>query len=107
MENLPNVHPGCLTTACCYQERLLDNTVHEAAAEILLLWRKILLERLENIATKYPTNMGVDLEALADMLPSLVGGSIIFSRVVKDKHLLQRQIYLYRQFVESIFLVDG
>ena len=104
MENLPGIHPGCLTIVCCYQERLLDDASQEAAAKILKLWRKSVLERFETIVKAYPANINVDLEALADMLAALIDGAIIFSRVVKDKYVLVRQIHLYKQFVESIFL---
>lgn len=104
MEDLPDIHPGCLTSVCCYQERLLDNAAQETAAKILLLWRKVLLERFEIVASKYPKKLDIDLEALADMLAALIDGAIIFSRVVKDKDVLLRQIQLYRKLVENIFL---
>jgi AcrR family transcriptional regulator len=81
MEDLPGIHPGCLTTACCYQERLLNDAVQERAKDILLLWRKILLKRLETIAATHPPKIDIDLEALADMLSALIDGAIIFSRV--------------------------
>lgn len=106
IENLPDIHPGCLTTACCYQERLLDDSVQVAAARLLLLWRQTLRERLEIIATKYPPKINFDLEDLAEMLPALADGAITFSRVVKDKSVLARQIRLYRLLLENVFLKD-
>ena len=107
MEKLPDVHPGCLTSVCCYQERLLDQAVHEVAAKILLNWRQRLLERYQIIAEEYPPKVDVDLEALADMLAALIDGAIILSRVVKDKSVLPRQVSLYRQLVEDLFLTSA
>ncbi len=103
MRNMPDGHPGCLTTACCYQDRLLSDSVKLVAARILIQWRKTSLERLEALASRYPPRFSVDLQELADMLPALIDGSIIFSRVVADKSILPRQILLYRALVENTF----
>ena len=46
----------------------------------------------------------IDLEALADMAPALTDGAIIFSKTVREKHALPRQIDLYREFVRTVFL---
>jgi AcrR family transcriptional regulator len=104
MENLPDVHPGCLIAACCFQERLFDRGVHEIAAGNLLRWRERFRERFELIAEQYPPRIDVDLEALADMLTAIVDGAIILSKTVREKEALPRQVELYRQFVSSIFL---
>ena len=104
MKNLPDLHPGCLTTACCYQEKLLDSMSRESAAKILILWRNTTHERLKKVAREHPPKTNIDLEALADMMPALIDGAIIFSRVVKDNNVLTRQVQLYKQFVENIFL---
>lgn len=103
MDNMPDGHPGCLTTACCYQDRLLNDNVKLVAAKILIQWRKTSLDRLEELASLHPPRFGVDLQELADMLPALIDGSIIFSRVVADKSILPRQIQLYRTLVENTF----
>lgn len=103
MKKMPDGHPGCLTTACCYQDRLLTDNVKLVAARILIQWRKASLERLEEVAMRYPKRIGIDLQELADMLPALIDGSIIFSRVVADTSILPRQILLYRALVEQTF----
>ncbi len=103
MRMMPDGHPGCLTTACCYQDRLLTDNVKLVAAKILIQWRKTSLEQLEDIAARYPPRIGVDLQELADMLPALIDGAIIFSRVVADASILPRQILLYRALVQQTF----
>ncbi|WP_170750417.1 TetR/AcrR family transcriptional regulator [Ruegeria lacuscaerulensis] len=103
MSGMPEGHPGCMTTACCYQDRLLNNSVRQVASDILLQWRKISLEQLNRIAANHPASFDVDLEELADMLPALIDGSIIFSRVVVDQSILPRQIRLYRKIIKNTF----
>ncbi|PHP69167.1 TetR family transcriptional regulator [Zhengella mangrovi] len=104
MERLPDVHPGCLIAACCFQERLFERDIHDIAAGNLLRWRERFHDRFRLIAGRYPPRIDVDLEALADMLTALTDGAIILSKTVRRKEALPRQIGLYRQFVTAIFL---
>ncbi|MFK8034790.1 MAG: TetR/AcrR family transcriptional regulator [Hyphomicrobiales bacterium] len=103
MNNMPEGHPGCMTTACCYQDRLLNDSVRQIAAEILMQWRHASLFQLREIAAFHPPAIDVNLEDLADMLPALIDGAIIFSRVIADRSVLPRQIRLYRTLIESTF----
>jgi AcrR family transcriptional regulator len=107
MERLPEVHPGCLIAACCFQERLFERDVHDIAAGNLLRWRERFHDRFRLIAQHHPPKIGVELEALADMLTALTDGAIILSKTVREKNALPRQIELYRQFVEAVFLGAG
>ena len=104
MEQLPDLHPGCLISVCCVQERLFDREVQELSKSNLLRWRERFKERLDRIAKVYPPKIDIDLEALADMAPALTDGAIIFSKTVREKHALPRQIDLYREFVRAVFL---
>jgi TetR/AcrR family transcriptional repressor of nem operon len=103
MEDLPDVHPGCLIAATCFQERLFTQRVHDLAQENLLNWRRRFHERLSVIAAQYPSQQPIDLEALADMLVVLVDGGIILSKTLRHKEALPRQIALYEVFVTTIF----
>ena len=40
----------------------------------------------------------------AAKLHSLIDGGIILSKTIKDKHVLARQILLYRDFIKAVFL---
>ena len=99
-------HPGCMTTACCYQDRLLNNDVKQVAAKILIQWRQTSLVLLRKVAAQHPPRIDVDLQDMADMLPALIDGSIIFSRIIADWSILPRQIRLYRALVESTFAAN-
>jgi len=103
---MPGGHPGCMTTACCYQDRLLSGRVRSVAADFLLQWRGVALIYLQDVAAEHPPRFDIDLEELADMLPALIDGSIIFARVVADQTILPRQIRLYRELVKSTFTID-
>ena len=103
MGDMPQGHPGCMTTAVCYQDRLLNQSVRKMASNILEQWREVSLRQLQQVAARYPPNVDVDLEELADMLPALIDGSIIFGRVVADPTVLPRQIRLYGTMVETVF----
>ncbi|WP_420326513.1 TetR/AcrR family transcriptional regulator [Mameliella sp.] len=103
MEALPDVHPGCLIAATCFQERLFTQVVHDLARQNLLAWRQRFHARLTEIAEANPPRQQVDLEALADMLVVLVDGAIILSKTVREKEALPRQIGLYETFVRGLF----
>jgi AcrR family transcriptional regulator len=107
MEALPDVHPGCLIAATCFQERLFTQTVHDLAQQNLLNWRRRFHAQLETIARHHPPRQDVDLEALADMLVVLVDGAIILSKTVREKEALPRQIALYELFVAGLFAEAG
>lgn len=103
-ENLPEAHPGCLTAAYCYQERMFDRRVRDLNAAGIIAWRKRFHDRLEKAAAKYPPKMQVDLTDVADMISALADGGIILSKALSEPHALARQILLYRDFVRMLFL---
>lgn len=104
MSDLPETHPGCLVASFCYQEQLFNQDVRDLNRAGVLGWRRRFRERLELIAARYPPRVDVDLDALADMVSTLVDGGIIISKVVRDKDVLPKQVLLYRDFVRAIFL---
>jgi TetR/AcrR family transcriptional regulator, transcriptional repressor for nem operon len=103
-EDLPQSHPGCLTAAYCYQDRLFDRQVRELNAESVIAWRTRFRGRLDAIAQTYPPRMTVDLDDVADMISALADGGIILSKVLSEPKALPRQILLYRDFVRMLFL---
>jgi AcrR family transcriptional regulator len=104
MSDLPNGHPGCLVASYCYQDQLFNQDVRDLNTEAVLAWRKRFSERFELIAERYPPQIDVNLDDLADMVSALVDGGIILSKVVRDKDVLPRQIMVFREFVRAIFL---
>jgi len=104
MSNLPELHPGCLVAAFCYQDQLFDHQIRELNHTAVHNWRRRFRERLELIAARYPPRVDVDFDSLADMLSALADGGIVLSRAAGDKDVLPKQVLLYRQFVRTVFL---
>jgi AcrR family transcriptional regulator len=103
-ENLPDAHPGCLTAAYCYQERLFDRHIRDLNASGLIAWRVRFKARLEKIAERYPPRFAVDLTDVADMMSALADGGIILSKALGEPKAVPRQILLYREFIRALFL---
>jgi TetR/AcrR family transcriptional regulator, transcriptional repressor for nem operon len=103
MANLPSVHPGCLAASFAYQDQLFNREIRELNAGGLLAWRRRFRERFAAIAERYPPRGDVDLDALADMVTTLVDGGIVLGRALQDATILPRQVMLYRDYVRMIF----
>jgi AcrR family transcriptional regulator len=103
MKDLPSVHPGCLISAICYQERLFDREVRELSASSVRQWNSRFLGHLEEIAAVYPVRDNIQLVDLAKMLSCIIDGSIIMSKVLHDQGELERQVLAYRSFVKLAF----
>jgi len=103
MASLPEAHPGCLAASFCYQDQLFSREIRDLNAVGLLAWRTRFRAHLELIAARYPPQQEVDLDALADMVTTLVEGGLILGRALQDVAILPKQILLYRDFVRSLF----
>lgn len=107
MADLPAGHPGCLIASYCYQEQLFNRDVRDLSRDGVLSWRRRFRERLARIAACYPPKSAVDLDAMADMVSSIVDGGIILSKVTRDASVLPKQVLLYREFVRLVFQPTG
>ena len=103
MGNLPDMHPGCLAAAYCYQEQLFSHDIRELNREGVLIWRRRFMERLERIAKRYPPRIDVDLEEVADHVAVVVDGAITLTKTLKERALLAKQILHYRNYVKLLF----
>ncbi|MCL6708872.1 TetR/AcrR family transcriptional regulator [Pseudomonas sp. R2.Fl] len=103
VRELPTVHPGCIVSAICYQERLFDRQVRELSADSVRAWNARFLGYLEEIAAVHPPHAGIALPDLAEMLSCIIDGAIIMSKVLHDRTVLERQVLAYRAFVKASF----
>lgn len=106
MADLPGAHPGCLAASYAYQEQLFSEEVRQLSRQGALLWRARFRERLTAIAAKYPPKIDVDLDAMADMVLTLVDGGITISKLLRDTHVLPGQVLAYRDFIRLVFLPE-
>jgi len=107
MNDLPAGHPGCLVATYCYHEQLFDKKIQRINHDAVLFWRNRFRSQLNLIADKYPPRDDVDIEALADMVSSVIEGGIIVSKVLKDPKILAGQIMLFRSYLRLLFLPDN
>ena len=107
MNDLPEGHPGCLVATYCYHEQLFDKKVQEINRDAVLAWRNRFRTQLGLIAEKYPPRDDVDIEALADMVSSVIEGGIIVSKVLKDPEILAQQVMLFRSYLRLLFLREN
>ncbi|SDD89346.1 TetR/AcrR family transcriptional regulator [Kordiimonas lacus] len=107
LSDMPSLHPGCMVASYCYQHQLFNSEIRDLNAEGVLRWRKLFLDRLEQIARKHPPTGDVDMEAVADMVMASVEGGIILSRSLDTKDLLPRQVLLCRDYIKRVFRPNG
>jgi AcrR family transcriptional regulator len=103
MDEMPELHPGCLVAAITYQEQMFDREVREMNRQSVLGLRARFREWLDEIGRKHPPKIETDLDALADQLTTVVEGSIILSKALVDPGLMGRQMRLFRDHVKLIF----
>lgn len=104
MEDLPEGHPGCLVAMIVYQERLFDKEIHELTRAGVIVWRKRFSEMLTEISEIYPPRDDVNLEAVADMISTMIEGGIIMSKALKEPAKLAEQVMLLRSYIKLLFL---
>ena len=103
MDEMPELHPGCLVATITYQEQLFDAKVKKMNADSVLALRKRFADWLGEIVARHPPRTAVDLDALADHVTVIVEGGIILSRALADRHLMGRQMRLFRDQVKQLF----
>ncbi|MEO0615257.1 MAG: helix-turn-helix domain-containing protein [Pseudomonadota bacterium] len=103
MAELPTTHPGCLVATFTYESNQLDADVRELAADGVLSWRTLFANQLERVAAVYPMRSEQSVEALADMLTSVIEGGILLSRCLENKDLLPRQLMQYHAYLKLLF----
>lgn len=104
MDNLPDVHPGCLSAAITYQARSFDPEVTRLNQEGLLVWRTRFSRWIDQILAVHQPRLPFDRLALADHFAVLADGGIVSARIYNDKLLVGRQARLFHDMVRALFL---
>lgn len=103
MSDLPGDYPGCLVATYCYQERLFDRGVRELNRRIVISWRARFTAMLAEIIEQHPPRESVDIEALADMVSTIIEGGLVLGRATGDSQILPTQLMLLRRFIQLLF----
>jgi TetR/AcrR family transcriptional repressor of nem operon len=106
MDEMRELHPGCLVAAIVYQEQAFDREVRRLTREAAIRWRERFIGWFDMIDTQYRTVMAVDRAALADGFSAVVEGSIVLAKALDDPHLIGRQLRLFRDMVKASYGVE-
>jgi len=104
MADIQAARPGCLVATFVYQDQQFDARVRAILIEITETWRAQFIGRIEAIAAAHPPRVEVDVEALADMLLTVIDGAIVVAKALGRPRMLEDQILAYRTFVRAVFL---
>jgi len=104
MADMQAERPGCLVATFVYQDQQFDARVRALLVEITEVWRVQFIARLQAIAAVHPPRIEVDLEALADMLLTVIDGAIVVAKALGQPRMLEAQILAYRACVRTVFL---
>lgn len=99
-------YPGCLFASYMYENKLFDASTIGVVRESTLMWRRVMLAKLEQVAKAHPPRAAVDLESLADLFHSLTEGAFIMTKTLGDKTLLGKQARHLRTYLELLFRAD-
>lgn len=103
LADMPAGHPGCIVATAAYQDRLFDAEVRELNRRAVLGWRARFRGVFDAIADVYPPREPVDLDALADMVSTVVEGGLVMGKALGEPHMVVGQLLLFRQFVKQTF----
>ena len=103
LEDMPEGHPGCVIAATAYQDRLFDQGVRELNRQAILGWRRRFRAMFEEIAAVYEPREPVNLDALGDMVSSVVEGGLVLQRALRESNTAAAQIMLLRSYLKLLF----
>ena len=103
LENMPEGHPGCVIAATAYQDRLFDKGVRELNRQAILGWRQRFRSMFEEIASVYEPRDQVNMDALGDMVSSVVEGGLVLQRALREHNSASEQIMLLRSYLKLLF----
>lgn len=103
LDDMPNGHPGCVIAATAYQDRLFDKGVRDLNRRAILEWRKRFRAMFEEIAAVYVPREDINLDALGDMVSSVVEGGLVLQRALGEKNTAAEQIMLLRSYLKLLF----
>ena len=103
LEDMPEGHPGCVIAATAYQDRLFDQGVRELNRQAILGWRRRFRTMFEEIAAVYEPKEPVNLDALGDMVSSVVEGGLVLQRALRESNTAAAQIMQLRTYLKLLF----
>jgi AcrR family transcriptional regulator len=103
MDDMPELHPGCLVATITYQDQMFDREVRRMNRDSVLALRQRFTVWLEQVVARHPPRVPVDVDALADHVTVVVEGGIVLSKALADRRLMGRHLRLFRDHVKFLF----
>lgn len=105
VDEINEVHPGCLVAAIIYQEQAFDRDVRQMLFETAMRWRERFRLWFEAIDAQYTPVTPIAIETIADSFSAVVEGSIVLTRALNDPKLLGHQLRLFGKMVKAAYSV--
>lgn len=103
MEQMEEPYPGCLFASYLHQSELFEEPILELIRDSMLLWRRRVREKLDEVAAEHPPGRDVDLESLADMLLVIFEGAFVLSLSLRESDTVARQLSHYHTYLRLLF----
>ena len=96
-------HFGCLFASYSYENQLVDEDLLGLAVETLTKWKDQLSIKIQEIIKRYPPNISIDPDEVADMFLVTLEGAYVMTRVMHKPEIVQIQLEQYKTYLESLF----
>lgn len=103
MDEMEELHPGCMVATVTYHERMFDQAVVQMNVDYLIGMRQRFHNWFAEITARHTPREEIDVDAMADQLTAIVEGAIILSKAMRDTNLMGKQLRLFRQHVKLLF----
>jgi TetR/AcrR family transcriptional repressor of nem operon len=95
--------PGCLYATFVYERQLGRDAPRAIVEASVRVWRERIRRQLEIVADRYPPQLPVDLDALADLVFTTSEGAYVVARATGELHVLRDQVLQVRNYLELLF----
>ena len=102
-EGLDEPYPGCLFASYVYELQQFDESTRELIGNSFRLWRKLLRDKFDAIAKRYPPRTPIDSSSLADAFTVVLEGAFITGKALREPHVVAKQLGLFRNHIELLF----
>lgn len=99
--------PGCLFVSFVYEQVPETGDIRQLVVESVELWRRRILDKLEQAATVGRVPDGVDLPSLADQVFTVFEGAFILARATGDPDHVRAQLAHLRRYLELLLDVPS
>jgi TetR/AcrR family transcriptional repressor of nem operon len=103
MEQMVDLHPGCLVATVTFQDRSFDRETRRMTVESVLDWRARFIAWLDEIAVAYPAKGNLQTADLADAILAFTYGGMTLAKALDDPGAISRQAMMFRETVRLHF----